>query len=108
MEAEVASAITESELYVPLLQILDKAPGGFMTTAAIVVELENLFQPEGIDAEILKNRSDTHFSQKVRNIISHKNVPGNPINDGLVIYHSKRHGLEITDAGRAYLKRKGL
>lgn len=104
----MASAITESELYVPMLQILDKAPGGFMTTSAIVVELENLFQPKGIDAEILNNRSDTHFSQKVRNIISHKNVPGNPIHDGLVIYHNRRHGLEITDAGRAFLRSKGL
>jgi hypothetical protein len=108
MEAEVANSITESELYVPMLQMLDKAPGGFMTTTAIIAELEHLFQPEGHDAQILRNRSDTHFSQKVRNIISHKDTPGNPIHDGLVIYHSKRHGLEITDAGRAFLRRKGL
>lgn len=103
----MSGAITESQLYVPLLQMLSTTGGGFMLTSTIIEELEKLFQPDGADAEILKNRSDTHFSQKVRNIISHKNTPGNPIHDGLVLYHSQKHGLEITDAGRAYLKSKG-
>ena len=103
----MAGAITESQLYVPLLQMLSKAPSGFMLTSTIIEELERLFQPAGVDAAILKNRSDTHFSQKVRNIISHKSTPGNPIHDGLVVYHSHKHGLEITDAGRAYLSGKG-
>lgn len=103
----MVGAITESQLYIPLLQMLSGASGGFMLTSRIIEELERLFQPAGVDAEILKNRSDTHFSQKVRNIISHKTTPGNPIHDGLVIYHSHKHGLEITAAGRAYLKSNG-
>jgi hypothetical protein len=29
-------------------------------------------EPTGVDAELLYGRSDTHFSQKVRNLVSHR------------------------------------
>src|SRR5262245_168272 len=46
-------------------------PDGSMKTADLIHALENWFAPRGEDAEILAGRSDTRFSQIVRNVVSH-------------------------------------
>ena len=71
-----------------------------MRTSDLIKALEDHFAPEGDDAEILAGRSDTRFSQIVRNIVSHRDAAGNMINDGLAEYDGKRRGLRITEAGR--------
>jgi hypothetical protein len=96
--------IKESDLTAPTLELLSKAPNGFLQTSELIDQLEDLFKPEGIDAEILEGRHDTHFSQKVRNIISHREVSGNPIQVGLIEYDKERSGLRITDAGSKMIK----
>ena len=63
-------------------------------------------KPTGHDAQLLRNRDDTHFSQLVRNIKSHKEVPGNAICDGL-IEDSGRNEMRLTDLGFDYLRAKG-
>jgi len=45
------------------------------------------------------------WEQIVRNIVSHKNTPGNIIAEGFVQHHPSR--LIITDAGRTHLKHLG-
>lgn len=68
--------VTESELVLPALRHMNQH-GGQITTSTLIHELEKEFCPTGIDAEKLRNRSDTHFSQKVRNLKSHKTFEKN-------------------------------
>ncbi len=86
--------IPEPELIIPTLELLYRAPDGEMTTTEIIEALTAQFRPEGEDAEILDQRSDTKFSQKVRNLKSHKTL----VKAGFAteIYR----GFKITAAGR--------
>jgi hypothetical protein len=95
--------IKESDTYEPILKLLAKSPDGFMKTADLIRSLESWFAPEGEDAEILAGRSDTRFSQIVRNVVSHRTTAANLIGSGLAEYDKVRRGLRITDAGRARL-----
>ena len=61
--------ISEPELVLPALYIIQKQPG--ITTAELINELRNIFNPIGEDAEILHGRNDDKFSQIVRNLVSH-------------------------------------
>lgn len=57
--------ISEKDLVLPALYVIknhDKA-----TTSVLIKELTEAFKPTGEDAEILAGRTDTKFSQKVRN-----------------------------------------
>jgi hypothetical protein len=91
--------ISERELVVPTLRLLENGNSGWMATSDIIANLTELFTPSGQDAEILDGRNDTYFSQKVRNMISHRDQPSNFIHRGLA--HYKRHGLLISDRGRS-------
>lgn len=97
------SRISESDTYLPVLDLLDHAPGGFLKTSEIILGLEGYFRIAGEDAEILENRSDTKFSQVVRNIVSHKTSPKNLIGMGYAEHDKARKGLRITKEGRVYL-----
>ena len=74
-----------------------------MATENLIPTLEGTFEPEGHDAPIIEGRSDTFFSQKVRNLISHRNQGHGLVASGYATYDSRRRGLQITDAGRAAL-----
>lgn len=95
--------VHESDLTLPSLRLLNAAPNGFLETTDLIAELEALFNPSGKDAEIIEGRQDTHFSQKVSNIISHRKSPTNPIAKGWIDYHKDAKGLKITEAGRETL-----
>ena len=95
--------IRERDTYVPVLELLDDAPDGFMTTTELIRRLEIYMRPSGEDTEILAGRGDTRFSQIIRNIVSHKTTPTNLIGAGWADYDATRHGLQITPAGRAHL-----
>jgi hypothetical protein len=69
-----------------------------MATNDIIARLTELFAPSGKDSKILERRSDIYFSQKVRNMISHRDQPSSFIHQGLA--HYERHGLRISDQGR--------
>ncbi len=95
-----AERITERELILPALFLISLRNG--IITSDLISELGNLLQPSGVDAEILDNRTDTKFSQKVRNLVSHKTltqlgyatyerIPGNGLH-------------EITKEGQRYLE----
>lgn len=77
--------ITESQLVLPALYLMSKSVNGFVSTSDLISGLTEVLHPTGVDAEILSGRSDTYFSQKVRNLKSHDtfqrdnyatNVPG--------------------------------
>jgi len=99
--------ISEADLLIPTLRILAAQPNGSMQTSRLIVELEQALNPQGEDAEILDGRQDTRFSQIVRNMVSHKETEGNIIAEGFAVHTGRREGLQITDAGRAYLASKG-
>ena len=63
--------ITESELVLPSLYLMSLSPTGTISTTELIRLLTQIMKPQGLDAQILKNRSDTYFSQKVRNLKSH-------------------------------------
>jgi len=90
----VKTRIPEPELVIPTLELLYSAPNGEMDTSDIIAALVRQFEPEGEDNEILAKRSDTKFTQKVRNLKSHKTL----LKAGLAT-HTKK-GFRITDAGR--------
>ncbi len=66
---------SESELVLPALETLIKRgrTNGTGTTELIAALRERL-KPEGADLVILKGRQDDHFSQKVRNLVSHNTL----------------------------------
>lgn len=99
--------IVEADLLIPTLRILNNQLSGSMTTTDLIAELEAEFQPTGEDAEILDGRQDTRFSQIVRNMVSHKDLPGNIIAEGFAEHLGARTGLKITDPGRAHLRHHG-
>jgi hypothetical protein len=94
--------ISERELVVPTLRLLDDGNRGWMATSDIIAHLTERFAPSGQDAEILEGRSDTYFSQKVRNMISHRDEPSSFIHRGLA--HYERNGLRISDQGRSTVR----
>jgi hypothetical protein len=96
--------VHESDLVLPALRFMTESPNGFIETSNLIIRLEELFAPSGKDAEIIEGRSDTFFSQKVRNLISHRTTKKSFIANGFAKYDEKRHGLEVTDSGRALLK----
>lgn len=103
----MSSPIREKELTVPALKLLAAAPNGFLTTTEIISKLEQHFKPTGIDAELLDNRNDTHFSQKVRNVVSHRGSSSSPISKGWITYSKVNSGVTITDKGRQILRELG-
>lgn len=64
---------SEEDLIIPALFELYFNRDGMTTSMLIKAITENL-QPEGEDAEILFGRKDSRFSQKVRNLVSHKRL----------------------------------
>jgi hypothetical protein len=91
--------ISERELVVPTLRLLENDNRGWMATSDMIADLTELFAPSGQDAKILEGRRDTYFSQKVRNMISHRDQPSSFIHRGLARY--EQHGLRISDQGRS-------
>lgn len=96
--------ICEIDLVVPALRLAASQPDGFISTSELITELEAVFNPQGRDAEVITGRSDTHFSQKVRNMISHRNNESSFISNGYAEYDSTERGIRITDAGRRLLQ----
>ena len=101
--------ISEVDLVIPALRLAEEV-GGRISTSDLIKKLTDLFQPTGKDAEIISGRRDTYFSQKVRNLISHRDGSDNFIANGFAEYYSNgshNGGIIITDMGRKLLKQLG-
>lgn len=66
------SCFSENEIIPIALRVIASSPG--ITTTGLISEVREIMKPLGEDLEILDNRSDDKFSQKVRNIKSHKSI----------------------------------
>lgn len=80
----VNSRISERDLILPSLFIIEKNPG--ISTTKLKEKLVDFFKPTGEDAEILANRSDTKFTQIVRNLVAHHTLDQK---NNYVIYERK-------------------
>jgi len=65
--------ITEKDLIVPALKLIAEQNNGLSTTELIRLLRQEL-NPTGKDVEQLAGRNDDVFSQKVRNLVSHKTI----------------------------------
>ena len=83
---------TESDLIVPALAIIAAHPDGISTTELSSL-LRRQLKPTGDDLEILSNRTDDKFSQKVRNLKSHDTL--------------EREGLARFENGKYYITTEG-
>ena len=70
----MSERISERALVLPALAIIERKPG--ILTSDLITELMGIFSPQGEDAQILAGRNDTKFSQKVRNLKSHRDFNG--------------------------------
>ena len=86
--------ITESELVLPSLYLMSLRPMGSISTTELICRLTQIMNPQGLDAQILNNRSDTYFSQKVRNLKSHNTL----VKHGYAVYSDGVY--HITDRGK--------
>jgi len=90
--------VREGELHRPALEVMATRPNGAISTSDLIDELAEIFRPSGRDARIIPGRNDTYFSQKVRNLICHRNAPSSFIAQGYAEYTGD--GLRNTNAGR--------
>lgn len=91
---------TEGEIRMATLVALNASLTGTLTTSQLILALESFMQPRGTDAQIARDRNDTYFSQKVRNLISHRDSGTSLVTRGSVQYDAANETLTITAAGR--------
>jgi len=78
------------------------APGKTLTTSQLIRRLSKKLHLTGKDAEIATNRSDTYFSQKVRNLVSHRNQSTGLAARDIADYDKTSESWTLTKTGRRY------
>lgn len=78
------------------------APGCRLTTSQLIDRLSLRLKIEGKDAQIAHGRSDTYFSQKVRNLVSHRNQSTGLQARGLADYEAADESWTLTKLGRSH------
>lgn len=91
---------TEAEIRKEVLTELATSKTGELSITDLIQSLEARLAPLGHDAEIIDNRSDTFFSQKVRNTVSHRDSGTGLQASGLAVYSAERESWTITQKGR--------
>ena len=95
--------IHERDLAIPALRAAAERPDGYISTTDLILYLEEYFQPEGEDAEILDGRQDSRFSQIVRNLASHRGGQNTIFAKGYAEYVEEGKGIRITEQGRVFI-----
>lgn len=93
--------IQERDLWISALNAASRKKNGEIETGDLIEELEDHFQPNGQDNEILDGRNDTKFTQKVRNLISHRKQQSSMFSKGYAEYTG--NGIRVTDSGRKFI-----
>ena len=98
--------ISESELILPTLMLLERSSEG-LNTSQLIEQLTGTLHPTGDDMRILSGRNDTRFSQKVRNLKSHdtlrglatsatgRNQPSRITEEGRTLYATHKDSLDV-------------
>ena len=90
--------ITESQLVLPALYLMYKSRDGIITTSELISKLTQIMRPTGMDAKVLAGRTDTYFSQKVRNLKSHGTFARKDFASNY------EDGFRLTPTGAAYVE----
>ncbi|EZP69880.1 hypothetical protein BV96_03739 [Sphingomonas paucimobilis] len=98
----MAGRIRERDLIIPALRAAASA-GGEISMTKLIEEMIDQFEPQGEDAEIIQGRNDSKFSQKVRNLVSHREASTSMFSRGYATYHPNSESIQITDLGRKFL-----
>lgn len=93
---------TEEEIRNAAMKQLLAQPGSRATTSKLIDLLTDKMSPTGRDAEIAYGRSDTYFSQKVRNLVSHRNQGTGLQARGLADYDHDDESWTLTKSGRSH------
>jgi hypothetical protein len=94
--------VRERDLVIPAMRAA-AANGGTITTTTLIDVLTHEFEPTGTDAEILDGRHDTYFSQKVRNLISHRENSTSMFSRRYAVYDASSESISLTEEGRNFL-----
>lgn len=98
MDNNNENRLTEYELILPALYVIYN--NDMVDMSRLIAELTDIFKPSGEDAEILKGRNDTKFSQKVRNLKSHRE------SNGMDKYTTITNGIyTLTPEGKVYVEK---
>lgn len=103
------SRFTESKIAVEAVKVIEEY--GELDMGELIEILVERMQPSGHDMDIIANRNDTYFSQKVRNLRSHynkvffNNVYYDSIIDKYVSYECKK--LKDVLEGKVYVEKLG-
>ena len=92
---------SERDLILPALEIINLNHD--VATADLIKMLEEKLDPDGEDIVILKGRSDTKFSQKVRNLVSHHTIDQYGLGYIQSVQRGKNWYHTITVVGKSYL-----
>ena len=92
---------TEAQIRHEVLIELASSKDGTLSISELIDLLEARLKPTGHDADIIDNRSDTFFSQKVRNTVSHRDNGTGLQANGLANYNADFESWTITDKGRS-------
>jgi hypothetical protein len=87
------------------MSVLDESMIGELSTTQLREEVKRRIKLDSADMAPLRNRSDRRIDQKIRNLKSHKEQPGNPFFEGYL--EDVPRGFRITEKGRAQLRRRG-
>lgn len=90
---------TEADIRKEAIKELAMSKNGTLTTTELIELLEQRLKPTGKDSEIAIGRSDTYFSQKVRNLVSHRDQATGLLAQGLALYNADDESWTITKAG---------
>jgi hypothetical protein len=95
---------TETDIARAAMTYLETTPNGEATIRAVKANLPKFRRLSSQDlAASPTRRNESVWEQQVRNIVSHRNSPGNFIADGLLTRRPRR--LAITPLGRRRLAR---
>lgn len=99
-----AQPISEKDLIAPAVMIMarDEFLHDGITIKDLSPKLRDALQPSGHDLQTIPNRKDDVFSQKVRNLVSHRTL----VKLGLADYRMRfgRGRYLITEKGKAFAK----
>ena len=86
--------VTDFNLIAPALSIINLEKNNIISTSKLINNLKLFSNIPETEREILKNRSDDKFSQKIRNLISHK------VLEKYNLAKSSRNNIELTNHGK--------
>jgi hypothetical protein len=103
MPKSKANRTSEPEIAIAALMVARDRPGGRVSTSHLKKMIPDYIKLTDDDWEESSTRKgEALWQQIVGNIISHRTTEGNIIAEGYATYTGK--GIEITEAGRAYLQ----